>query len=307
MCPALGTWDIGFTVQDRDITAKLIITEKEDGNLAGEWTSESGDHKISNVKFQDNKLTFTRESDLDGFAFSTTYEGMIKGNELTGKLEGDMGEWQANAKREGAPLIGTWEFTNDGQFGPSTRKLVVYPDMSARYQWFDGLIPVKNLKLDGDTVSFTIETGFGGQTFTMDYTGKLAGDTLTGEMDSDRGTQEANAKRVKEEKMVSASMTSPLVGTWTFTSEGRDGTPRTNTLTIKEDMTATYSFRDREMPVTNLKVDGNKISFEVEFSFGGGGQGRTMSFDGMLDGSSLKLNRAFGDREPREIIGEKAD
>ena len=305
MCPALGTWDIGFTVQDRDITAKLIITEDKDGNLAGQWTTESGEHKISKVKYQDNKLTFQRDSDLGNFQMTTTYEGMIKDNELTGKLVGDMGEWQANAKREGAPLIGTWEFNMESQFGPPTHKFVVYPDMSARYELFDGLIPVKNVKLDGDKVTFSYDFGFGDQDFTTDFTGKLDGDTITGEMSNDQGTQTANAKRVKEKKMVSTSMSSPLMGTWTFSREGRDGTPRTSTLKIKPDMTATYSLRDDDVPVTDLKIDGNKISFKVVRNFND--QEFTMSFDGMLDGDSLKLNMAFGDREPREMTGKKSD
>ena len=193
----------------------------------------------------------------------------------------------------------------ESQFGPPTHKFVVYPDMSARYELFDGLIPVKNVKLDGDKVTFSYDFGFGDQDFTTDFTGKLDGDTITGEMSNDQGTQTANAKRVKEKKMVSTSMSSPLMGTWTFSREGRDGTPRTSTLKIKPDMTATYSLRDDDVPVTDLKIDGNKISFKVVRNFND--QEFTMSFDGMLDGDSLKLNMAFGDREPREMTGKKSD
>ena len=169
--------------------------------------------------------------------------------------------------------------------------------MTGRYQWFDGLIPVKNLELQGDKVAFTTESRFGERTFVSEFTGKLSGDTLSGEIKSDRGTRPAAANRIKA--------VSPLVGNWEFTREGRDGTTRTSTLKIKSDTTATYSFRDTDTPVIDLKVDGTKISFKVVFAFND--QERTMTFKGQLDGSDLKLSRVFGDREPREVVGTRAN
>ena len=40
--PVLGQWDITFNVGDRDINGRLIISEKPDGTLTGEWTKEAG-------------------------------------------------------------------------------------------------------------------------------------------------------------------------------------------------------------------------------------------------------------------------
>ena len=116
--PVLGQWDIKFNVMDRDITARLIITEKPDGTLAGQWTKEDGQHVVSNVKFQDGKLTLTRKSKIkDIDEFETTYEGTVKGNELTGVLKSEMGDVPANGQRVGAALIGKWELTIDLRAG----------------------------------------------------------------------------------------------------------------------------------------------------------------------------------------------
>jgi hypothetical protein len=55
---------------------------------------------------------------------------------------------------------------------------------------------VNDLKLDGDKLTFNISFGFGDRSFSMDFSGKLAGDTLKGQFTSDRGTQDVDGKRV---------------------------------------------------------------------------------------------------------------
>jgi hypothetical protein len=193
--PVLGQWDIKFNVGDREIAARLTVSEKPDGALEGKWT-EPGEHVLSNVKFQDGKLTFTRKSKIEDMEFETTYEGTVKGNELTGMLKGEMGQWQANGKRVGAALIGKWELTSTSDRGPRTRMLTIYGDLTGRYEMFGGEVPIKDLKLEGDQVSFKVEAGFGDQTFTIEFKGKLEGETLKGQTSSERGTEEVTGKKV---------------------------------------------------------------------------------------------------------------
>jgi len=202
--PVLGQWDIKFKVGDRDITARLTITQKLDGTLEGKWVEEPGEHVISNVKFEDGKLTFTRKSKIGELEFETTYEGTIDGNKLTGMLKGEMGQWQANGERVWAALIGKWELTITSERGTRTNLLTIESDLSGRYESFGGEIPVKDLKLEGDQVSFNIEVGFGDRAFKMEFKGKLDGKTLNGQMSSERGTREVTGKRVEakvEEKV----------------------------------------------------------------------------------------------------------
>ena len=64
--------------------------------------------------------------------------------------------------------------------------LTIYGDMTGRYEMFGGEIPIKDLKLEGDQVSFKVEMGFGDQTFKMEFKGKLDGKTLKGQTSSDK-------------------------------------------------------------------------------------------------------------------------
>jgi hypothetical protein len=85
-------------------------------------------------------------------------------------------------------------------------------------------------------------------------------------------------------------------GKWTYSMQGRDGTPREVTITLKQDgskLTGTVPGMGRggqQAPaaeIQNGKVDGDKVSFEVKREI----QGNTMltKYEGTLAGEELKL------------------
>jgi len=94
MSPVLGQWDMTTIAGKREITGRLTISEKPDGTLAGKWDYEA-EHivaVVSNVKFQDGKLTYTRMSKISYIRFGSLierefeydFEGTIKGHKLAG-------------------------------------------------------------------------------------------------------------------------------------------------------------------------------------------------------------------------------
>ncbi|MBN1360692.1 MAG: hypothetical protein JW993_08875 [Sedimentisphaerales bacterium] len=299
--PAVGQWDINFNVMDQEIKARLIISEEPDGTLTAKWIEEQGEHRVSSVKYEDGKLTFTRQStfpEMD-FELETTYAGTIKGNELTGTLEAEMGSWQANGTRFGTPLIGTWELTSDVEQGPRTTTLTIEPDLTGTYAFFGSEIPIRNLKLEGNQVSFGAEMGFGDQGWRLDFAGKLDGGTLKGQMSNPMGTNEVTGKKTQAVVAPAAS----IAGTWELTSESPQGT-RTNTLKIKPDMTGTYTSRNNETPISDLKVEGNQVTFKVTRSFND--QEFTMEYKATLEGNTLK-GEIITERGSRPFTGKKTD
>jgi hypothetical protein len=292
---ALGTWDISFNIGDRDITGQLAVSEKPDGTLEGKWISERGNTVISNVKFKDGKLTFNRKSTFGDNTYESDFDGTIAGNNLTGVFKSQQGEMPAKGSRVGAALIGKWDLTTVSDFGTRQGMMRVNGDMTGRYEFFGGEIPMKDIKLEGNQVTFTLEMGFGDQTFIFNFKGTLDGKALKGQMTSDRGTSEITGKKAEE--------ASAVVGTWEFTRETSQGT-RTSTLKIKPDMTGTYTMRDNEVEVKDLKVDGNNVSFKIELSFND--RQFTMEFKGSVDGKILK-GEFITERGAREAVGKKID
>ena len=293
--PVLGHWNVKFNVGEREITGKLSISQKADGVLEGKWTSEGGNTVISNVKFQDGKLTYHRKSTFGDNTYESDFEGTVSGHKLTGAFKSQRGELPATGQRIGAAIIGKWELTTTSERGTRQRTLTVYGDLTGRYESFGGGIPIKDLKLEGNQVTFATERRYRDQTYRSDFKATLDGDTIKGQITSSRGTTELTGKKVPT--------TSFVVGTWELTSESSRGT-RTYTLKIKDDMTATYTSRDRETPVTDLKVEGDQISFKITRTFND--RQFTMDFKATLDGDTIK-GQITSSRGTTELTGKKID
>jgi len=87
-----------------------------------------------------------------------------------------------------------------------------------------------------------------------------------------------------------------LTGKWTYSMQGRDGTPREVTITLKQDgntLTGEVPGMGRggqggtPSQITNGKVDGDKFSFEVVREFQGNKM--TTKYEGTAAGSELKM------------------
>lgn len=191
--PVLGQWDISLIAGKGEILGRLIISEKPDGTLAGK-RDDGREHivsVVSNVKFQDGKLTYTRTSKISYThfdrlienEFELNFEGTIKGHKLAGVFRSSGGgEFQATGERVGAALVGKWELITETPYGETTTSIMnINGDLTGKYGGPKGdEITIKNLKLEGDQVTFFLEWSLQGMTFRMDFKGKIDGKILRG-------------------------------------------------------------------------------------------------------------------------------
>jgi len=189
---AVGNWEMKFKIGDRDITTTLVIgTDKED-NLTGQWESQWGEHTITDLTYERGDLSFKRTSKFQDQEMESTFEGTVRGDKLAGTMKSQMGEIPVEGTRIGAELIGTWNLDIDAEWGQIKQRLRVNPDMSGLY----GSLPVKKINFDDGKVSFKMTMQFGDQPFEMDFTGKIDGTKLDGEMVTSRGTQKITGTKV---------------------------------------------------------------------------------------------------------------
>jgi hypothetical protein len=116
-----------------------------------------------------------------------------------------------------------------------------------------------------------------------------------------------------------AAMAADITGKWVMERPGRDGGPgMTSTFDLKADgakLTGTYAMSFGEgggggfeppppTAISNGKIDGDKISFDVVMDFGGNSM--TQKYEGVVAGSEIKFKMVmpgFGGGEPRTIEG----
>ena len=189
---AVGTWEMKVKVGEREYSGTLVVKADKERKLTADWQSEMGEHEITNVQLEKNKLTFTRKSKIQDRQWESIFEGTVKGNTLSGTFKSERGETAAEGKRIGAALVGKWDLEMTSEDGSRRQILKVNPDLSGMY----GPMTIEKINLEGDQVSFKIVRQFGERTFETSFAGKLDGRKLTGEITSSRGTRKVTGKKV---------------------------------------------------------------------------------------------------------------
>ncbi|MGB2862944.1 MAG: hypothetical protein WBC05_06430, partial [Sedimentisphaerales bacterium] len=187
----VGSWEMKIKVGENEYTGTLTIIADKEGNLSGMWKSSRGESKVSDLKYEDRKLTFKRVIQRDDGQMEMAFEGTVGNNSLEGVFKSDRGETTAEGTRVGASLIGTWNLDIESERGARKQRLRVNPDMSALY----GSTLIKKINLDGDKVSFKYVRQFGDQESETSFEGKIAESKITGELKTSRGTSKVTGTR----------------------------------------------------------------------------------------------------------------
>jgi hypothetical protein len=190
---AVGQWEMKYRIGDRERTSMLLIKADAEGNLSATMAGGRGESTISDLKLENrSELSFKRVSKWQDREFESTFTGTLEMGGITGVLKSERGEIPATATRFGSALIGTWNLDVVTDRGALKQRLVVNGDLSGLY----GPIPVKEIKLEGDAVSFKLVTQFGDNTLEMDFAGKIVDSKLTGELSNDQWSQKITGTKV---------------------------------------------------------------------------------------------------------------
>ncbi|HEX4593615.1 MAG TPA: hypothetical protein VH157_05050 [Bryobacteraceae bacterium] len=102
------------------------------------------------------------------------------------------------------------------------------------------------------------------------------------------------------------ALAADATGKWNFETQGRNG-PMTQTLSLKQsgsDLTGTLAGgRGGEVQISDGKVDGNNVSFNVVREFQGNKV--TIKYNGVMSGDELKLTIETG-RGPQEVTAKRS-
>ena len=98
----VGEWDFVYEMQGQETPAKVVFSKMSSGAIGGEWTSNETLSILSEVKFENGKLTFVRTIKLGAQDMVVNFEGTFSGDEIKGKLATDVyGDIPASGVRKG--------------------------------------------------------------------------------------------------------------------------------------------------------------------------------------------------------------
>lgn len=195
---AVGTWELTYSMGEREITSPLIINADAQGQLSAQSPSERVEHTITDLAYQRGELKFKRTTKMGERQFESTFAGRIRGNAITGTFTSQRGETPVKGARIGAAAIGTWILDIASDERTVKQRLLVNPDMSGLY----GPIPVKKINLDGNKLSFEVTLKLVGNVAKMHFSGTLGEGKLTGEQTifnpptTSRGTRKVTGTKV---------------------------------------------------------------------------------------------------------------
>ncbi len=199
------------------------------------------------------------------FAAFTTKTTMGAENTAAGAwrwtLTGQTGETVLTLKQDGEKLAGN--YTN--QFGPA--------------EITDGLIK------DG-AISFKVKREFNGQPFIVKYSGKLSGDTITGNCEFEVNEQ---SRALKWEAKRDATKAADASGSWNTALILGDGNRIEGALKLKQEgdkLTGTTVRNENETQIQDGKITGDQLSFTVIRERDG--RKVTAKYKGKISGDTLK-------------------
>ncbi len=183
---------------------------------------------------------------------------------------------------------GTWKWsfeTQSGQTMQSTLKLKLADDkLSGALVGRDGTeTPIKDASLKENQISFTVVRERNGQQMTSKYTGKIAGDTIKGKIETERDGQTRTRDWEAKRETANAS------GTWKWTFEVPNGPTFEPSVKLTQDgdkLTGSLTMGDSERPISEGTIKNGEISFKVLSKRDD--RDVTSNYKGKLSGDTIK-------------------
>jgi hypothetical protein len=181
-----GTWKGSFEFNGDSFPLTLHLTEAGNavtGDVEGLPTSPA---EIQDGKIDGEQVTFWVNTDYQGTTYKLVYTGKVNADQIAFTFGTDDGSWStlltvtrsAEAAPTAAEVTGTWKgaFDFDGNNVPLTFHLTLKGDTVTGT--VEGLpttpTPIQDGKIDGDTVTFSVQTDYQGETYRLVYTGKVS-------------------------------------------------------------------------------------------------------------------------------------
>lgn len=205
-----GTWKGSFELHGDSIPMTLHLTEAAGavtGTVEGLPTTPA---EIHDGKFAGDTVTFWVNTDYQGTTYKLDYTGKMSGDQIAFTFGTEDGSWSApltvtrGAEAEAAArdVTGTWKgaFDFEGKSVPLMFHLTQAGGVVTGT--VEGLpttpASIRDWKMDGDSVTFSVLTDYQGETYKLVYTGKVNPENIQFKFGTDDGGWGATLTATKD-------------------------------------------------------------------------------------------------------------
>jgi hypothetical protein len=203
---AVGEWEFKSQMPARASTATMTIKKSAEGKYEGTWSAQRGESVLSDITFENGKVKFVQTSSFGGQEMKTTYEGTVTGGKITGKGQGQRGDFTFEGTLQGEPktgadaIAGEWQMNVMMPAREIVEKLTITKNadgtLAGKWEGRRGESTISDVKFEAGKLTFTRISRFGDRESTSTFAGTVEGDNIKGVFSSERGDREANATRV---------------------------------------------------------------------------------------------------------------
>jgi hypothetical protein len=290
-----GDWQVKVDYDGRQFESILSFSRNQEGDLTGNWISFMGLSELKDIKYEEGKISFSRERrNRDGETSTSNFKGTIEDGKISGTWSSSRGDYNLEGKR--APRIpraaGSWELKYKFGDREITSKLVIKVDkegnLTGQWQSRRGEREVTDLQYERGKLTFKRTSTYQDRKREYTFEGTIQRDnTLSGMIKSERGEIEVQGK------LIGGS----LIGTWNLEVEYESGN-RKQRLKVNPDMSALYG----AIPIKKINLENDKVDFLTVLKFGD--QSFEITFEGKIDDSKL-TGEITTSRGSQKITGTK--
>ncbi|MBI3119069.1 MAG: penicillin acylase family protein, partial [Candidatus Hydrogenedentes bacterium] len=312
----LGEWEGKMEYQGSHYPAKMSFSQGADGALTGTWADEFTTKPPYDITFENGTLTFSRTLDYQGTEYTLKFEGKVEGDTIKGEFSTDVGPIPLTATRaaaaasapapapEPAPavpapaaadisaLVGDWAVTIEfqGSSFPASMSFTQAASGALEGAWKDEYSTTApyDIKFENGALSFARKIEYQGQEYTITFEGKLDGDTITGEYETEMGPLPVTAKRVATPGAPPAASADTFLGDWDVAVDIQ-GSALPAKLGIAQgadgQLSGTWSDEYSSTAPYNVRVAEGKLQFDRKVEVQG--QEYVIAFEGAVEGDTL--------------------
>jgi hypothetical protein len=271
-----GDWLIKMKFGKTEFESILAFSRNQEDQYTGQWLSFFGMMELTDVKLEENKLSFTLTVRSRGEEGTSKFTGAIKQGEISGLLVSDGGETEIKGKRSPQPPrgVGSWVMkikVGDREYmGTLTITADKEGNLLGTWKSSRGESKVSDVKYESRRLTFKRVVQRDSGQMEMTFEGTIGYASLEGVFKSDRGESTVTGTRVG----------ASVIGMWNLDIESEQGS-RKQRLRVNSDMSALLGSH----PVKKINLDGDKVSFEYIVKVGD--RELETSFEGKISDSKL--------------------